>query len=99
MGCDLMTKYTVIWDKTLERHYTETWLRSGSQMREVLTRIANWVDTELAVDPETKGEERAEIAGRVLAVPIREARVAVVYQVIPEDRQVLVTRFIFRRRR
>jgi hypothetical protein len=92
-----MAHYTVIWDQELESNYTEMWTRSGSETRAILTSIANWVDDELAVDPDTKGEIRPEIEGRVLAVPVPGARVSVLYQVATADRIVYVTRFIFRR--
>jgi hypothetical protein len=92
-----MAHYTVIWDPVLESNYTDMWTRSGSETRAILTSVANWVDDELAVDPDTKGEIRLEIEGCVLAVPISGARVSVVYKVVPADRIVYVTHLKFRR--
>jgi hypothetical protein len=92
-----MARYTVIWDKVLQENYTDMWTRSDPHTREILTQIANWVDHNLAVDPEIKGQERPEVDGRVLAVPSSDARVAVIYRVMPADRQVFVKQFIFRR--
>ena len=92
-----MASYTVIWDRTLEANYIDAWTKSDSKTREILTWIANWDDHELAKDPENKGYERADIASRVLVVPWPGARVSVIYRVTMEDRQVFVTRFIFRR--
>ena len=62
----------------------------------MLTDIANWIDANLAVDPELKGQEQPESV-RILVVPISAARVSVVYQVLPADRQVRVVRLVFRK--
>src|SRR5438105_15352226 len=93
----IMANYTVIWDETLESNYIAAWTKSDSKTRESLTWIANWLDHELARDPDVKGFERADIASRVLYVPWPGAKVSIVHRVIPEDRQVIVARFIFRR--
>jgi hypothetical protein len=92
-----MASYTVIWDKALESNYIDMWTRSDSETRAILTRVANWVDNELTVDPDIKGEIRPEVGGRVLTVPESEAKVSVVYQVAPPDRKVYVTHLVFRR--
>jgi hypothetical protein len=92
-----MASYTGIWDKALEANYIDAWTKSNSETREILTQIANWVDDELRTDPEKKGHERSDISGRVIVIPISQARVSVIYRVFPDDRLVYVTRFIFRR--
>ena len=50
-----------------------------SQTRAILTEIANWVDANLAEDPETKGSRVPIIGARIIAVPLssRPARVSV----------------------
>jgi hypothetical protein len=92
-----MAKFTVIWDETLEAHFTDMWTKSASETRALLTQFAAYVDNALSVDPDDKGEFRPEANGRVLEVPIAEAFAAVVYEVSSVDRKVVVTRFHFRR--
>jgi hypothetical protein len=60
----------------------------------VLTEAADWVDRNLAVDPESKGLCRADLGVRILVVPTKEKVLSVVYQVLPDDRQVRVLRLI-----
>ena len=74
------------------------WLRGDSHLRSILTEIANWIDRELAVDPEQKGLAVDEPDARVLAIPVStsKARVSVTFQLLPEDRQVRVVRLLFR---
>lgn len=91
-----MTRYTVVWDKDVERSFTELWVDSDSAVRAILTEAADWVDRNLATAPESKGLWRADLNVRVLVIPTRQGQVSVVYQVVPEDRQVRVLRLIMR---
>jgi hypothetical protein len=93
-----MTRYTVVWDEQVESQFLRAWLRGDSNLRSILTGIANWVDEQLAVDPERKGLAVDEPDTRVLAVPIStsQAHVSVTFQILPEDRQVRVVRLLFR---
>jgi hypothetical protein len=88
--------YTVLWDPDLEAQFIHAWVGSDSQTRGLLTDIANWIDANLAADPDLKGREESTSV-RILAVPISAARASVAYQVLPEDRQVRVIRLVFRR--
>ncbi|RIK86976.1 MAG: hypothetical protein DCC67_02200 [Planctomycetota bacterium] len=67
-------------------------------MRSTLTGVANWIDQQLAVDPDQKGLPADEPGARVLAVPVSmsKARVSVTFHVMPQDRQVRVVRLLFR---
>lgn len=93
-----MTRYTVVWDAELQTAVTYWWLAGDSNMRSVLTAIADWVDTYLAVDADLKGQAMPEEAARTIAVPISvaTARVDVTFEVLPNDRLVRVKRFVFR---
>lgn len=93
-----MIRFTVTWDEDIEDPFIEAWVAGDSQMRATLTEIANWVDTQLADDPASKGEETDEPYTRVLAVPLTQspAHVSVAYQVIAADRIVHVIRLTFR---
>lgn len=93
-----MTRYTVVWDAQVESHFIDAWIACDSQSRAVLTEIANWVDGNLADDPDQKGQSRDDLSVRILAVPVSNstARVSVTYQVLPEDRQVRVVRLVIR---
>lgn len=92
-----MTRYTVLWDPEVEAVFVDAWTRSGSGVREILTGAANWIDAQLAVDPEVKGRRSTDLDVHLLAVPLSTtaAQIAVAYQVQPEDRVVRVVRLTF----
>ena len=92
-----MSRYTVVWDKDVEYQFIAAWTAGDSQMRATLTEIANWVDENLAEFPEQKGRDRPDLAARILAVPVSNstARVAVTYQILPDDRKVQVVSLTF----
>lgn len=93
-----MNRYTVLWDTVLEQHFTDAWVRSDSDTRNILTEVANWIDSQLSTDPDKKG--RVDAQGhdlRILPVPTSDAQVSVVYRVYPEDRRVLIVRLLFRK--
>ena len=93
-----MTRYTVLWEKSLENHFIDAWGKSDSTTRGVLTEVANWVDNELSLDPTVKGQQDPiDPDLRLLEVPTPEAQVAVVYQCMPSDCIVTVVRLIFKR--
>ena len=54
-----MTRYTVVWDPELDHSFNNAWIASDSRMRRTLTAIANWLDAELAENPEKKGQSRS----------------------------------------
>jgi len=89
-----MTRYTVIWDTDVEAELTLAWLDGDSELRATLREIADWVDKNLTSNPDTKGEPRADLSARILAVPVSKssARAAVTYTVADHDRQVRVVR-------
>jgi hypothetical protein len=93
-----MTRYTVLWDPEVEAAFLAAWMACGSQSRQILTEVADWIDLHLATDPERIGLERPDIGVRIVAVPVEEttARVSATFQVLPEDRQVRVVRLVFR---
>lgn len=91
-----MTRYTVIWDDELLRVFTDTWVKSDSATRAILTDVANWVDTNLAAEPASKAQ--VDVDGiYIVWVPISLVRVSVSYEVHSDDRVVHVIRFNFRR--
>ncbi|MEX2170155.1 MAG: hypothetical protein WD851_12660 [Pirellulales bacterium] len=87
-----------MWDADVEAHFIGAWVSCDSQARAVLTDIANWVDRNLADDPNEKGRAIDDLAARILAVPVSAstARVSVTYQVLTDDRQVRVVRLTIR---
>lgn len=92
-----MKRYTVVWDSEGESPFIDAWIDADSQMREMLTEIANWVDANLAERPEDKGQ--ADLDGaRVLAVPLSRwaTRASVAYHVFPNDRLVRIIRLTLR---
>lgn len=91
-------RYTVVWDAEVESQFISGWLAGDSQMRTILTEIANWVDKNLADDPDQQGQPRSDLSARILAVPVSgtPARVSVTYQDLPNDRQVHVVRLVIR---
>jgi hypothetical protein len=93
-----MSRYTVVWDVDVESHFLEAWVAGDSHARSILTEVANWIDRELATEPEQKGRPAPESGVRVLAVPVSvsSARVSATFVVSPEDRQVRVVRIVFR---
>jgi len=60
-----MTRYTVVWEPSVERAFTAYWVASDPLLRINLTEIANWVDTNLSADPETKGRVRSDLDARI----------------------------------
>jgi hypothetical protein len=90
-----MTKYTVLWDADLERDFIDSWARSDSRTRAVLTEIANRVDALLSVSPQSKGIKEAESI-RLLDLTTAAAKASVAYQVLDKHRQVRVIRLTFR---
>ena len=93
-----MTRYTVIWDEDVEGPFIDAWVAGDSRVRAILTEAANWIDTNLAEDPERKGQPVTDQAARVVAVPVSEAsaRVSATYQYFPDERQVRVICLILR---
>ena len=87
-----MTRYTVLWDSQIEAEFVRLWVDSDSTMRAALTEVARSIDRNLALDPENKGLWRADLGVRVLVVPAADKKCSVVFQVLPEDRQVRVLR-------
>lgn len=93
-----MTRYTVLWDTELDQHFVDAWVRSDSNTRNVLTDVANWIDSELSIDPDAKGRRDAHQGSlRILAVPNPDAQISIAYQVYPEDRKVIVLRLLFQK--
>jgi hypothetical protein len=93
-----MKPFTVVWDRDVEASFFRYWLASDSKLRAILTEVANWVDTNLATDPGSKGQLRADLGARIIAVPLTtsSARVAVTFEVSPDDQIVREICFTFR---
>ena len=87
-----MNRYTVVWDPELESDFIGYWIQADTSLRAALTHASNWIDTNLAVNPETQGRTSAvDATCRSLLVPDTGAfSIFVLYRVIPEDRQVEV---------
>lgn len=65
-----MIRYTVVWDRELDDAVANAWIDGDAAMRRTLTAISDWLDRNLAVDPDTKGEPRTEDAVRTIQVPL-----------------------------
>jgi hypothetical protein len=50
-----MTHFTVVWDPDVELAFVEAWIDGDSQLRALLSEIANWADRNLKDDPEHLG--------------------------------------------
>jgi hypothetical protein len=87
-------RYTVVWDQDVEAAYIDRWLASDSGTRSLLSDAANWVDRNLAEEPEAKGQARPDLGARIIAVPLSSSsvRVSVTYEIWPDERQVHVIR-------
>jgi hypothetical protein len=94
-----MTQYTVVWDSDVEVAFIEEWIDGDSQLRALLSEIANWADRNLKDSPETLGELDPDQA-RFVAVPLTAThiRASVAYKVSSEDRIVRIIRFTIRGR-
>ena len=85
--------------RRIESQFISGWLAGDSQMRTILTEIANWVDKNLADDPDQQGQPRSDLSARILAVPVSGhtgTRLCELYQDLPNDRQVHVVRLVIR---
>lgn len=51
-----MMRYTIVWDYEVELSLAKAWVAGDSQMRAVLTEIADWIDTSLGKSAEHKGQ-------------------------------------------
>jgi hypothetical protein len=92
-----MIRYRVEWDPIVDAQFINAWIAAESDLRRQLTEIGNWIDGELAVDPETKGEYQSDFEVRTLAVPVQSAaRVSVAYRVFADDRVVRVVQLTFK---
>jgi len=76
-------RYTVVWKPEAERRLTELWLATNDQER--LSDAANLIERELAVNPDSVGEQRIGSIRVVFVPPL-----GVYFRVNSEDRQVLV---------
>jgi hypothetical protein len=93
-----MTRYTVVWDKEVEELLLNAWLAADSQRRAILTSISDWIDSELAIDPEIKGHSLSDSEGRIVEASVSNSnlRASVTYRVFPQDRQVRITLLVIR---
>ena len=93
-----MTRYTVVWDENVESPFMHAWFASNSATRAILREIADWVDTNLARDPELLGSDQPDERTRVVAVPLTgsTAEVSVTFEVREQDRIVRVVRLTYR---
>jgi hypothetical protein len=76
-------KYTVVWKPEAERRLAELWMQADDP--EAFANAANLIERELAIAPESVGEQRVGSI-RVVVVP----PVGIHFRVNAEDRQVLV---------
>jgi hypothetical protein len=93
-----MTRYTVVWDEEVEGAFIDASVAGDSRTPAILTEAANWVDANLAEDPDRKGRPVLEHSARVIAVSVSDAaaRVSATYQYFPAERQVRVICLILR---
>lgn len=93
-----MIRFTVIWDQGVEVPFIDAWVAGDSQMRATLTELANWLDKDLSIDPDQKGQLREDLGARIIAVELSTspANVSVTYEVNHADRIVRIIRLTFR---
>jgi hypothetical protein len=85
--------YTVVWATDVQNDFIDRWIDSDSEARQRLTDIANAIDRELSIKPETKGEALpSEPALRVWSLPGFSPTVSTVFELLPDDRIVRVLR-------
>jgi hypothetical protein len=91
-----MSRYTVVWDADVESAFIEAWIADDSDVRALLTLIAQLVDSNLCDDPDQKGVAWLDQGIRIWAVPVSNSssRVSVTYRVLADDRQVRVIRLL-----
>ena len=90
-----MNRYTVVWDPDLQVDFIRTWTAADSALRSALTRASDWVDQNLALDPERLGRPSpVDPTHRSLLIPkTGDYSIVVHYQILAEDRQVEVLSF------
>jgi len=86
-------KYTVVWKPSVRDRLAEIWV--GAPDRQAVTAAANHIEQLLQEDAANQGEARASAEERILV----ELPLAVVYEVLEQDRrvQVLAIRHVPRR--
>ena len=90
-----MTRYAVSWDDAVEANFADAWLKSDSTARAKLTEIATTIDRTLTWNAESQGELQADSLTRAVILEIGSAKITIYFEVIEEDRRVLVRRFVF----
>lgn len=93
-----MTRFTVVWDIDVESKFINAWAAGDATTRAFLTEVANWVDSNLAAEPELRGTAWTEPNTYIAVVPTQfpTARVSVTYQISAEDRLVRIVRLLIR---
>ena len=76
-------KYPVVWKPEAQRRLAELWMQAADQER--FANSANLIDRELAIAPDSVGEQRIGSI-RVVVVP----PLGIYFRVNAEDRQVLI---------
>jgi hypothetical protein len=78
--------------------FLQFWLAGNAGTRRRLTEIANWIDANLADDPDQKGQLRADLGARIVPVSLADpsAHVAVTFEVSQQDRIVRIIRLTLR---
>jgi hypothetical protein len=90
-----MNRFTVIWDEDVEADFVNRWLESDSPARAALTKLANRIDSALAVDADTLGEpQESEIGTRAVVLKLPSQEIAVYFKPSVEDRTVRVTALV-----
>ena len=84
-----MTRYTVVWLKSVQNDVTTIWLESSD--RNAITAACTEIDLELATDADAKGNELSEGLRVFDSGPLRA-----VYSINAEDRLVEVCRIRLR---
>ncbi len=86
-----MDRHTVVWAGDVQDDFVELWVNSDSIQRNRLTDVANTVDRELVVSPNSIGETFPSEPGvRIWQLPGFSPLVSVVFEVLHDDRVVRV---------
>jgi hypothetical protein len=86
-------RFTVVWTLDVQNDYVDLWIKSGSHERARLTRIAETIDRELSVSPDTHGIALPSEPELRVWEPSGFARtVRVAFEVLSDDRLVRVLR-------
>jgi hypothetical protein len=86
-------RYTVVWAVDVQDDFIEQWIRADSSGRKRLREIANAIDQNLAIAPDTQGSSiPSDPALKVCDLAAFGPHATAVFEILPDDRIVRVLR-------